>query len=520
MKASSSSSISEASRADAAAVRSKQFPLILPVLFYEYLAIALTKSLIPLMILEAFGEWAYLAIGIMETIKGMAAFLACPFFGKLSDTLGRKPCLLMSITGSTLPVVSLAFSSNMIVFSVMVAISGFFSVTFPLTFAYISDCVEPKDRAPAYGLALATFGLSFTLGPMTGGFLAATYGSTVVFLLSMLLVVVDVGYVMLYLPETAPGVVAAAGTPQERPDPLGGLNDDGQDGELTSNIAAAVTLKSGYVAFFLGTVGSIRAVPGRARDNIQEALSLLPESWNPLDTFLVFRKDDFMSNVAVVVFLYYVSVWGIVSTLMVFVTRNLDFTPVDTGWLLSTYGVSTMLSETVLVRIIVPAIGELASMRVALLAFAIQAYILAFATTAEHIYFSILFSMITNLFYPSISALVSRTVAEDEQGEALGALNGIKAATEGFGPLIFGGLMSLYGDTAHPGAPYLLTGIIALWALLHSLQLPNDPEAAAAKYRSEAQGDEEAAGLLAKENGGGDGHKKKDVYHRNNRSVA
>ena len=105
--------------------------------------------------------------------------------------------------------------------------------------------------------------------------------------------------------------------------------------------------------------------------------------------------------------------------------------------------------------------------------------------------------MITNLFYPSISALVSRTVAEEEQGEALGGLNGIKAVTEGFGPLIFGALMSLYEDTTYPGAPYLITGIITLWALLHSMQLPKDPEVSAAKYHAEIKGTEEATGLLA-----------------------
>ena len=480
---------------DAQRFRQKQFPLILPVLFYEYLAISLTKGLVPQMIIDRFQDWSYVVIGTMETLKGLAAFVACPFFGKLSDTLGRKPCLLLSVTGTTLPVVMLAFTENMTVFCAMVSLSGLFSATFPLTFAYISDCIQQKDRAPAYGLALATFGLSFTLGPMTGGFLAATYSRWLVFAICFLLVVVDICYILLYLPETAPGVVGSTSSDETaqdiRPDPLGGMNDE-LDDEST-----AISLKSGYVAYFLGTIGTIRAAPTRARENIQEALSMLPESWRPFDTFQVFKRDAFMSNIALVVFLYYISVWGMVSTLMVFVTRNLAFSPQLVGWLLSTYGLSTMFSETVLVRMVVPAIGELASMRVALVAFTIQAFIIAFSTCAEHIFYSVFFSMVTNLFYPSISALVSRTVAEEEQGEALGALNGIKAVTEGFGPLIFGALMSLYEDTTYPGAPYLITGIITMWALLHSIQLPKDPEAAVAKYRAEVKGTEEATGLLA-----------------------
>lgn len=52
-------------------------------------------------------------------------------------------------------------------------VRGVFASTFTLTFAYISDVVKDRDgRVAAYGLALATFGLSFTVGPLLGGYLA------------------------------------------------------------------------------------------------------------------------------------------------------------------------------------------------------------------------------------------------------------------------------------------------------------------------------------------------------------
>lgn len=208
------------------------------------------------------------------------------------------------------------------------------------------------------------------------------------------------------------------------------------------------------------------------------------------------RTDKLMTDLAVVVFLYYTSVWAMVSTLMVYVTRHLHFTPMALGWLLSGYGIATMFSEGVLVRYIVPCIGETNAMRLGLVSFAIQCAVVAFSSSSEWIFVSVVFSMISNLVYPSISSLVSRIVEEDEQGEALGALNGIKALTEGFGPLSFGILMGLFEDTPIPGAPYLVASVLSILAYLHSFELPPEPQLIAAKYYSIAKGAEDSQSLL------------------------
>jgi DHA1 family tetracycline resistance protein-like MFS transporter len=116
-----------------------------------------------------------------------------------------------------------------------------------------------------------------------------------------------------------------------------------------------------------------------------------------------------------------------ISTLMVYATKYLQLSSQSLGWLLSGYGVSTMISESVLVRVLVPQLGEVNSIRLGLVCFSIQCFVIAFSSSVDGIVLSILFSMGSNLVYPSISSIVSRTVGEDKQGEALGALNGIKA---------------------------------------------------------------------------------------------
>jgi MFS transporter, DHA1 family, tetracycline resistance protein len=181
---------------------------------------------------------------------------------------------------------------------------------------------------------------------------------------------------------------------------------------------------------------------------------------------------------------------------MVYVTSHLHFSGVLLGWLLTGYGVATMFSEGVLVRLIVPYLGEVNSMRLGLVSFAVQTVIIALASSKKWVFISIIFSMLSNLVYPSISSLVSRLVEEEVLGEALGALNGIKAITEGFGPLIFGCLMGLFEDSPLPGAPYLIATVISAWAFLHCYELPSEPEIVIAKYQAAVQKDESLKSLL------------------------
>ena len=70
---------------------------ILPVLFLEYLVVSLARSLVPSMIVESFGAYSYLAVGIMETMKGLLAFVSSPLFGKLSDIIGENYLMFLSV---------------------------------------------------------------------------------------------------------------------------------------------------------------------------------------------------------------------------------------------------------------------------------------------------------------------------------------------------------------------------------------------------------------------------------------
>jgi MFS family permease len=78
----------------------RSYTPILYVLFLEFLAISLTKSIVPKLLVDTYGSHTYFVVGVMETVKGILAFLSCPAIGKLSDRIGRKPCLLITVVGT------------------------------------------------------------------------------------------------------------------------------------------------------------------------------------------------------------------------------------------------------------------------------------------------------------------------------------------------------------------------------------------------------------------------------------
>jgi len=459
--------ISSFERDELDTTREYQHLYVLPVLLLEFLALALTRAVLPSLLLQRFEERVYLIMGFAECIRGLLAFISCPLFGKLSDVVGRRMCLLVTVAGTCAPVCSLALISwdtmvdqgsnsegtalnitsptafepgeegnamwmvpvrtllpphAITIFVILLSLSGIFSSTFTLTFAYISDSVhERQARVSAFGLALATFGLSFTIGPMAGGYLAR-YNTRYVFVCSLILTLLDLLYIYTILPESKL------------------LLSDQSDRSSGMSLASFGEHKV---------------------------------SWNPWDTIRIIAIDPFLRLVGQVAFFYYTALWAVISTLVLYAAKRFHLGPERLGELMSAFGLATMFAEAVLVRIVVPMLGEKKSMRLGLIAFGLQCVVLGLAYEGWHLFVCIIFSLVANLVYPSLSSLVSSSVEPDAVGEALGAVNGIKALTEGIGPLVFGSLMTLSEGSALPGWPYLLAAVIVYIAFQYSGLLPD-----------------------------------------------
>ncbi|KTF83228.1 hypothetical protein cypCar_00050173, partial [Cyprinus carpio] len=86
----------------------------------------------------------------------------------------------------------------------MISVSGAFSVTFSVIFAYIADVTDVRERSTAYGLVSATFAASLVTSPAIGAYLSASYGDNLVVLLATLIALADICFILLAVPESLP----------------------------------------------------------------------------------------------------------------------------------------------------------------------------------------------------------------------------------------------------------------------------------------------------------------------------
>jgi len=110
-------------------------------------------------------------IGIMTALYAVMQFIFAPVLGALSDNLGRRPVLLISLAGAALNYVVMAFAPQLWMLVLGRAIAGLTSANVSVATAYITDISSEDTRAHRFGLFNAMFGIGFIIGPVLGGLL-------------------------------------------------------------------------------------------------------------------------------------------------------------------------------------------------------------------------------------------------------------------------------------------------------------------------------------------------------------
>ncbi|KFP97139.1 Major facilitator superfamily domain-containing protein 10 [Haliaeetus albicilla] len=147
--------------------------------------------------------------GLIGSIFSILQFFSSPLTGAVSDCLGRRPVILMTVMGLITSYALWAASRTFGIFLLSRIVGGISKGNVSLSTAIIADLHSPKARSKGMAMIGIAFSLGFTLGPMIGAYLAMETEKGEVFylrsaLLALMFAVADLIFIFFLLPETLP----------------------------------------------------------------------------------------------------------------------------------------------------------------------------------------------------------------------------------------------------------------------------------------------------------------------------
>lgn len=142
-------------------------------------------------------------VGLLVASFSLAQLVFAPVLGRLSDRIGRKPVLIVSLFGTAVGSVMTGLAGSVWLLFLGRVLDGASGASVSVAQAAASDLAAPADRPRLLGLLGAAFGVGFVVGPALGG-IGALFGTAVPFLLAAAISFVNALVAIRRLPETHP----------------------------------------------------------------------------------------------------------------------------------------------------------------------------------------------------------------------------------------------------------------------------------------------------------------------------
>jgi multidrug resistance protein len=176
-----------------------QYSIIFLIVFIDLFGFGVVIPILPLYALH-FGanEWVN---GILVGIYSGMQFIFAPLLGRISDRVGRRPVLLVSIMGTVVGFAVMGLARTLAWLFIARIVDGISGSNISTAQAYLADITTPDERSKAMGLIGAAFGLGFMFGPGVGGLLSR-YSIGAPFLFASGLALINMVLVYFLLPES------------------------------------------------------------------------------------------------------------------------------------------------------------------------------------------------------------------------------------------------------------------------------------------------------------------------------
>jgi DHA1 family multidrug resistance protein-like MFS transporter len=143
--------------------------------------------------------------GVAFSVTGLAGVAAVPFLGRRSDAIGYRKVLMISLFGAALFTIPQALPLGYAAFvAERFGLGLFIGGILPAANSLVGRLTSPANRGFVYGVVSSAYFVGNAAGPATGGVIAASWGLPWVFAVTAVMLLANLAWVWLAVPEVAP----------------------------------------------------------------------------------------------------------------------------------------------------------------------------------------------------------------------------------------------------------------------------------------------------------------------------
>ena len=386
-------------------------PTLLMIIFINFVGIGALIPILPYTVIDQLGYSEIVMTSLLASFS-LAMFVGNPLLGRLSDKIGRKPVLMISLLVNALSHLVFAFSQDIIVLFGARIVAGLAAGNIGVIQAINADQSRPEERAKYMGFMGAFIGAGFVFGPAIGGLLSGIGG----------------------------------GPLHQAPFLLAGL----------------FTLLALALCFRLPFMPIIEAA--KNEDGLSASSRLIKLMTGPLGLF------------ALAFFLLNLSFSQVEASFVLVLKDSLSFTAKQTGWLFTYVGVCIIIVQGGLISPVVRKLGEMPTILMGVMLLTTGQFLTAtFAAgyIVPDVPLLALFILCTTIVCagfaftnPTLSSASSKIARSDEMGGALGLVQGFGSLGQVIGLTAAGPLYSLGGGGLSFGIGGVMCVILLMVAVL------------------------------------------------------
>jgi len=386
-------------------------------MFTAFIDMVGALMIIPLLPFYAkrFGATDFAVMALVASFSAMQ-LISAPLWGRVSDRYGRKPALLFGLGASMLAYIVFAYADSYWLLFASRVIQGAGGGTTGVIQAYVADSVAPKDRARGLGWLSAATNAGVVIGPAIASF-SHNLGPHWPGMIAALLCALNILFAYRYLPES-------------------------------HDVNAR-----------------LRTRGGRA----------------PLDAVLRVAGADIGQPYARLIWMYSVGIgsfYGVNALIILYLSRHFDVTENSIGFFFMYMGGLSIIFRLFILGRAVDNFGEVRTARLGALSLGLGLALIPITgfmklTGLPHfswLPFAVVIALVplgAALNFPSVTALLSRVVGENERGLYMG----VQQTYGGIARVIYPLIAGVASDHLGESAPFWISGGFVLSTIAMGSQL-------------------------------------------------